>query len=75
MLARAAVQETYARWYALSAQQQEAIENLGAWLTTVAIQTAASALYAIPDRRGQGCKPCVSTSQRPLNPGLEATGR
>ncbi len=31
-----AVQETYARWYALSAPQQETIENPGAWLTTVA---------------------------------------
>ncbi|MET9515160.1 RNA polymerase sigma factor SigJ [Streptomyces sp. NPDC002994] len=31
-----AVQETYARWYALSRQQQEAIESPGAWLTTVA---------------------------------------
>ncbi|MPY47632.1 RNA polymerase sigma factor SigJ [Streptomyces acidicola] len=30
-----AVQETYARWYALSRQQQEAIESPGAWLTTV----------------------------------------
>ena len=31
-----AVQETYTRWYALSAQQQEAIESPRAWLTTVA---------------------------------------
>ncbi|MGW6357706.1 RNA polymerase sigma factor SigJ [Streptomyces sp. NPDC055092] len=31
-----AVQETYTRWYALSRQQQDAIENPGAWLTTVA---------------------------------------
>src|ERR1700733_4179879 len=31
-----AVQETYARWYALSRQQQQAIENPAAWLTTVA---------------------------------------
>ena len=30
------VQETYARWYALSREQQEAIESPGAWLTTVA---------------------------------------
>ncbi|MET7462176.1 RNA polymerase sigma factor SigJ [Nonomuraea sp. NPDC005501] len=30
------VQETYARWYAMSRQQQEAIESPGAWLTTVA---------------------------------------
>ncbi|MFI5987170.1 RNA polymerase sigma factor SigJ [Streptomyces sp. NPDC051555] len=31
-----AVQETYARWYAMSPQRQEAIESPGAWLTTVA---------------------------------------
>ena len=31
-----AVQETYARWYALSPPQKEAIESPGAWLTTVA---------------------------------------
>lgn len=31
-----AVQETYARWYAMSQAQQEAIETPGAWLTTVA---------------------------------------
>ena len=30
------VQETYARWYAMSAQQQEAIESPGGWLMTVA---------------------------------------
>lgn len=31
-----AVQETYVRWYAMSRQQQEAIESPGAWLTKVA---------------------------------------
>ncbi|MGW0808566.1 RNA polymerase sigma factor SigJ [Nonomuraea sp. NPDC002799] len=30
------VQETYARWYAMSRQQQDAIASPGAWLTTVA---------------------------------------
>ncbi|MFI8963849.1 sigma-70 family RNA polymerase sigma factor [Streptomyces sp. NPDC053493] len=30
------VQETYARWYALSPRQQEAVESPGGWLTTVA---------------------------------------
>ncbi|NJP94079.1 RNA polymerase sigma factor SigJ [Nonomuraea sp. FMUSA5-5] len=30
------VQETYARWYAMSRQQQEAIESPAAWLTKVA---------------------------------------
>jgi len=31
-----AVQETYARWYAMSLKQQEAIQSPGGWLTTVA---------------------------------------
>jgi DNA-directed RNA polymerase specialized sigma24 family protein len=31
-----AVQETYARWYAMTRQQQDAIASPGAWLTTVA---------------------------------------
>ncbi|MFD7260406.1 RNA polymerase sigma factor SigJ [Streptomyces sp. NPDC059874] len=31
-----AVQETYVRWYAMSREQQEAIESPGAWLTKVA---------------------------------------
>ncbi|WP_049568631.1 RNA polymerase sigma factor SigJ [Streptomyces sp. SBT349] len=31
-----AVQETYARWYAMSRRQQEAIESPGGWLTRVA---------------------------------------
>lgn len=30
------VQETYARWYAMSREQQEAINSPGGWLTTVA---------------------------------------
>ncbi|GAA1370569.1 RNA polymerase sigma factor SigJ [Streptomyces beijiangensis] len=31
-----AVQEAYARWYAMSRERQEAIESPGAWLSTVA---------------------------------------
>ncbi|MER7751072.1 RNA polymerase sigma factor SigJ [Kitasatospora sp. NPDC097643] len=31
-----AVQETYARWYAMPRRRQEAVESPGAWLTTVA---------------------------------------
>jgi DNA-directed RNA polymerase specialized sigma24 family protein len=30
-----AVHEAYARWYAMSAQQQDAINSPGAWLTAV----------------------------------------
>src|SRR5579859_2252268 len=31
-----AVQETYARWYAMSGQERAAVESPGGWLTTVA---------------------------------------
>ena len=46
-----AVQETYARWYARSAQQQEAIENPGAWLTTVASRICLDLLGSARARR------------------------
>ncbi|MBO0773937.1 MAG: RNA polymerase sigma factor SigJ, partial [Actinobacteria bacterium] len=46
-----AVQETYARWYGLSAQQQQAIENPGAWLTTVASRICLDLLGSARVRR------------------------
>ena len=46
-----AVQETYARWYALSAQQQDAIESPGAWLTTVASRICLNLLGSARARR------------------------
>jgi RNA polymerase sigma factor (sigma-70 family) len=46
-----AVQETYARWYAMSAQQQEAIENPGAWLSTVASRICFNLLGSARARR------------------------
>ena len=46
-----AVQETYARWYAMSAQQQEAIHNPGAWLTTVASRICHNLLGSARTRR------------------------
>jgi RNA polymerase sigma factor (sigma-70 family) len=46
-----AVQETYARWYALSAQQQEAIASPGAWLTTVASRICLDLLGSARARR------------------------
>jgi RNA polymerase sigma factor (sigma-70 family) len=46
-----AVQETYARWYAMSAQQQDAIESPGAWLTTVASRICLSLLGSARARR------------------------
>jgi RNA polymerase sigma factor (sigma-70 family) len=46
-----AVQETYARWYAMSARQQESIENPGAWLTTVASRICLDLLGSARARR------------------------
>jgi RNA polymerase sigma-70 factor (ECF subfamily) len=46
-----AVQETYARWYAMSRQQQEAIESPGAWLTTVASRICLDLLGSARTRR------------------------
>src|SRR6201995_3101115 len=46
-----AVQETYARWYALSRRQQDAIENPGAWLTTVASRICLDLLRSARARR------------------------
>ena len=46
-----AVQETYARWFALSAQQQEAIQSPGAWLTTVASRICLDLLGSARARR------------------------
>jgi RNA polymerase sigma factor (sigma-70 family) len=46
-----AVQETYARWYAMSGQQQDAIESPGAWLTTVASRICLDLLGSARARR------------------------
>jgi hypothetical protein len=46
-----AVQETYARWYAMSAQQRNAIESPGAWLTTVASRICLNLLGSARARR------------------------
>ncbi|MDT0344457.1 RNA polymerase sigma factor SigJ [Streptomyces litchfieldiae] len=46
-----AVQETYARWYAMRRQQQEAIESPGAWLTTVASRICLNLLGSARARR------------------------
>ena len=46
-----AVQETYARWYALSRQQQQVIENPDAWLTTVASRICLNLLGSARVRR------------------------
>jgi RNA polymerase sigma factor (sigma-70 family) len=46
-----AVQETYARWYAMSGQQQQAIESPGGWLTTVASRICLDMLGSARARR------------------------
>jgi RNA polymerase sigma factor (sigma-70 family) len=46
-----AVQETYARWYGMSAQQQEAIENPAAWLTTTISRVCLNLLGSARVRR------------------------
>jgi RNA polymerase sigma factor (sigma-70 family) len=46
-----AVQETYARWYAMSAPQQDAIASPGAWLTTVATRICLDVLGSARARR------------------------
>jgi RNA polymerase sigma factor (sigma-70 family) len=46
-----AVQETYARWYTLPAEQRDAIENPGAWLTTVASRICLNLLGSARARR------------------------
>ncbi|WP_327182482.1 RNA polymerase sigma factor SigJ [Streptomyces sp. NBC_01334] len=45
------VQETYARWYALSAREQQAIESPGAWLMTVAGRICLNLLGSARARR------------------------
>jgi RNA polymerase sigma factor (sigma-70 family) len=46
-----AVQETYARWYAMSGEQQQSIESPGAWLTTVASRICLDLLGSARARR------------------------
>jgi RNA polymerase sigma factor (sigma-70 family) len=46
-----AVQETYARWYAMPRPQQDAIESPGAWLTTVASRICLDLLGSARARR------------------------
>src|SRR5215475_5370638 len=45
------VQETYARWYAMSPARQEAVESPGAWLTTVASRICLDLLGSARARR------------------------
>src|ERR1700728_4493534 len=46
-----AVQETYARWYAMSRERQDAIESPGAWLNQVASRVCLDVLGSARARR------------------------
>ena len=46
-----AVQETYARWYAMTPEQQDAIDSPAAWLTTVASRICLNLLGSARVRR------------------------
>src|ERR1700733_8871576 len=48
-----AVQETYARWYALTPGQRDAIASPGAWLTTVTSRICLDQLGSARPRRGR----------------------
>ena len=61
-----AVQETYARWYAMSAEQQEAIESPGAWLTTAASRIC---LDVLGSARGR-----IRAAQPPPSPPARQAG-
>src|SRR5207248_3302604 len=56
-----AVQETYARWYAMSAEQQDAIESPGAWLTTAASRICLDVLGSARARRA--CRQLASPAR------------
>ena len=67
------VQETYARWYAMSRQQQDAIESPGAWLTTVASRICLDLLGSARARRERYVgewipEPLPDHAERPGNP-------
>lgn len=53
------VQETYARWYAMSPQQQESIDSPGAWLTTVASRICLDLLGSARARRERYVGPWI----------------
>jgi RNA polymerase sigma factor (sigma-70 family) len=54
-----AVQETYARWYALSGEQRQAIASPGAWLTTVASRICLDVLGSARARRERYVGPWI----------------
>jgi Sigma-70 region 2 len=69
-----AVQETYARWYAMSRQQQQAIASPGAWLTTVASRICLDVLGTGPAGALRGPMD-PRAAARPCGVGRRAAGR
>jgi RNA polymerase sigma factor (sigma-70 family) len=67
-----AVQETYARWYAMTPEQQDAIESPGAWLTTVASRICLDLLGSARARRERYVGEWIP---EPLPDHTELTGR
>src|SRR6266540_142131 len=76
-----AVQETYARWYAMSRHQQEAIESPGAWLTKVASRICLDLLGSARARRERYVgewipEPLPEPGEwRPASPGVDPADR
>jgi RNA polymerase sigma factor (sigma-70 family) len=77
-----AVQEAYTRWYAMTPGQQQAIENPGAWLTTVTSRICLNMLSSARARRetyvGQWLPeplpdPAERTGGRPADPADRVT--
>jgi len=77
-----AVQEAYTRWYAMTPRQQQAIENPGAWLTTVTSRICLNMLSSARARRetyvGQWLPeplpdPAERTGGRPADPADRVT--
>ena len=60
-----AVQETYARWYTMTPEQQDAIESPAAWLTTVASRICLNLLGSARVRVRPTGSPWMSRSTWP----------
>jgi RNA polymerase sigma-70 factor (ECF subfamily) len=60
-----AVQETYARWYAMSGPQRDAIESAGGWLTTVASRIC---LDLLGSARSIPSRPLTAAAPQPRLP-------
>jgi hypothetical protein len=71
------VQETYARWYALTPEQRDAIESPGAWMTKVPDQkpvggTESRQAPAVDGRYSANLKPSASHCARSVRAGSDS---